>query len=86
MAPRFGRCPSVMVVSRDPRREDMHLQFLEWFERCVKICPVLHYSGDPPLGTVAAATDSELVLEGANPSTTSRRRPAPTHSLRTRVA
>ena len=59
---------------------------LEWFERCVKICPVLHYSGDPPLGTVAAATDSELVLEGANPSTTSRRRPAPTHSLRTRVA
>jgi hypothetical protein len=36
---------------------------IEWFERCVKICPVLTYRGDPPLGTVAKAVDAELVLE-----------------------
>ena len=36
------------------------------FERCVKICPVLSYKGDPPLGAVAQAPHAELVLaEGA---------------------
>lgn len=36
---------------------------IEWFERQVKICPVLSYKGDPPLGTVARAAEAELVLE-----------------------
>lgn len=36
---------------------------IDWFERCVKICPVLSYKGDPALGTVANSIDAELVLE-----------------------